>query len=59
MTEGKFRLWAIYDALFGTDIRHGGYTCQSRSYSLKKEETMGGPPFDSDICLNLGDFTGS
>jgi len=41
MTEGKFRLWAIYEALVGTDIRHGGYTCQSRSYSLKKEETMG------------------
>ena len=58
MTEGKFRLWAISDAHVGTDIKHGRYSLSAAIQHSEKGGEDGGPPFDWDICVSLGDFTG-
>ena len=48
----KFKLWAISDAHVGTDIKYGR---ESLAEAILQSENS----FDWDVCLNLGDFSGS
>ena len=48
----KFKLWAISDAHVGTDIKYGR---ESLTEAILQSENS----FDWDVCLNLGDFSGS
>ncbi|HSG35470.1 MAG TPA: metallophosphoesterase, partial [Sphingomonadaceae bacterium] len=52
------RLWAFSDSHVGTDMRHGR---ESLADALRQSESggaEGGPPFDWDLALNLGDMSG-
>ena len=59
MSEDTFKLWAISDAHVGTDIKHGRHSLSEPILQSENGGDDGGPPFDWDICVNLGDFTGS
>ena len=48
----KFKLWAISDAHVGTDIKYGR---ESLAEAVLQSENS----FDWDVCVNLGDFSGS
>ncbi len=54
-----FRLWAMGDAHVGRDIKHGR---ESLADALRQSETgnnEGAPPFDWDIAVNVGDYSGA
>ena len=55
----KFKLWAISDAHVGTDIQHGRKSLSEAILHSENGGDDGGQSFDWDICVNLGDFTGS
>lgn len=60
MTEGKpFRLWGISDAHVGTDLSHGRRSLAESILHSEKGGDEGGPGFEWDIAVNLGDFSGS
>ena len=59
MSEDTFKLWAISDAHVGTDIKHGRHSLSEPILQSENGGDDGGPPFEWDICVNLGDFTGS
>ena len=55
-----FRLWAISDAHVGTDLRH--HQRESLADAIRQSELggdQGGPPFDWDIAVHLGDSSGN
>lgn len=54
----QFRLWAIGDAHVGTDLKHKR---ESLAAAIRQSENggEGGPSFDWDIALNVGDFSGN
>ena len=55
-----FRLWATGCAHVGTDLSEGGR--ESLAEAIRQSEqggSEGGPPFDWDIALHLGDLSGS
>ena len=59
MAVSEFRLWAMGCAHVGSDIREGR---ESLADPLRHSEvggSEGGPPFDWDIAVNLGDFSGT
>ncbi|MEX0762066.1 MAG: metallophosphoesterase [Dehalococcoidia bacterium] len=56
---GTFRLWAISDAHVGTDLKHGRRSLAEAILQAERGGDEGGPPFDWDIAVNLGDFSGS
>lgn len=55
-----FRLWAISDARIGTDLRH--HNRESLAEAIRQSERGGeggGPPFDWDVAVHLGDSSGN
>ena len=57
---GYFRLWATGCAHVGTDLRVSQR--ESLAEAIRQSEhggDEGGPPFDWDIALHLGDLSGS
>ena len=60
MTERRLRLWAMGCSHVGTDLRVGGR--ESLAEAIRQSEeggAEGGPPFEWDIALHLGDLSGS
>jgi len=58
MAEQAFNLWAFGDAHVGTDLRCGR---ESLAEALRMSEAggdEGGPPFDWDIAVDVGDMSG-
>jgi hypothetical protein len=56
----RFRLWAMGCAHVGTDLRVSGR--ESLAEAIRQSERggrEGGPPFEWDIALHLGDLSGS
>lgn len=54
-----FRLWAIGDAHVGTDLRRQR---ESLADAIRQSEfggDQGGPPFDWDIAIHVGDLSGN
>ena len=59
-TGPEFRVWAASCSHVGTDLRVAGR--RSLAEAIRQSEdggTEGGPPFAWDICLHLGDLSGS
>ena len=54
----QFRLWAIGDAHVGTDLRRNRESLADAIRQSEQGGKDGGPPFDWDIALNVGDFSG-
>ncbi|OLO99633.1 hypothetical protein BVU76_24740 [Mycolicibacterium porcinum] len=57
--QDDFRLWAFGDAHVGTDSRFGR---ESLAEAIRQSEfggTQGGPPFDWDIAVDVGDMSGA
>ena len=53
--QGDFRLWAFGDAHVGTDRQSGR---ESLAEAIRQSEfggAQGGPPFDWDIAVDVGD----
>lgn len=60
VSPGKvLRLWAIGDSHVGTDIQRKRESLAEAIRHSEQGGQEGGPPFDWDIALNLGDFSGS
>ena len=60
MVKHSFRLWATGCAHVGTDLRVSGR--ESLTEAIRQSEeggSEGGPAFEWDIALHLGDFSGS
>ena len=60
MGSETFRLWAASDAHVGTDLERGNR--RSLAEAILQSENggdEGGPPFDWDIMLNAGDYSGT
>ncbi|QHE84624.1 metallophosphoesterase [Hydrogenophaga sp. BPS33] len=60
MAEHEFNVWAFGDAHVGTDLRKTGR--RSLAEALAQSEVGGadgGPSFDWDIALNVGDMSGA
>ena len=55
----QFRLWAMGDAHVGTDLRKGRRSLAEAIQQSEQGGKDGGSPFDWDIALNVGDFSGS
>lgn len=54
------RIWAASDPHVGTDLRsHGRETLADSIRDSEQGGKQGGPPFDWDLGLMLGDFSGS
>ena len=53
----RFVVWVMADAHVGTDLRHGRRSLADAI--LQAQGDRGDAPFDWDIALNLGDFSGS
>lgn len=56
----QFRLWATSDAHVGTDLRH--HKRESLAEAIRQSERGGddgGPPFDWDVAVHLGDSSGN
>lgn len=60
MSASKFRLWAMGDAHVGTDLRAGNRRSLADAI-LQSEQggEEGGPSFEWDIALDVGDLSGS
>ena len=54
-----FRLWAIGDAHVGTDLKHGRESLADAIRQSEDGGEDGGPPFEWDLAVLLGDFSGS
>lgn len=60
-SDGKarvFRIWAASDPHVGTDRRRGRETLADSIRDSEEGGKLGGPAFDWDIALMLGDFSG-
>ena len=58
--QRQFRVWAICCAHVGTDLRVAKR--ESLAEAIRQSErggNEGGPPFDWDIAVNLGDLSGN
>ncbi len=58
-TQRQFRLWACGDSHVGTDLRQKR---ESLADAIRQSEfggEQGGPPFDWDIALHVGDLSGN
>jgi hypothetical protein len=59
MTQSTFHLWASGCSHVGTDLRFGR---ESLAEAIRQSEAgggEGGPPFDWDVAVHLGDFSGN
>ncbi|MSU48960.1 MAG: hypothetical protein EXS37_07730 [Opitutus sp.] len=54
-----FRIWATSDPHVGTDQRHSRESLAEAIRDSEEGGKDGGPPFEWDIALMLGDFSGS
>ena len=59
MAVSEFRLWAMGCAHVGSDIREGRESLADPLRHSERGGEEGGPPFDWDIAVNLGDFSGT
>jgi hypothetical protein len=55
----QFRLWATSDPHVGTDLRKGRESIADSLRDSEQGGREGGPAFEWDIALMLGDFSGS
>ena len=58
-TPRTFRIWATSDPHVGTDLRKGRASIRESIEDSEQGGKEGGPAFDWDIALMLGDFSGS
>jgi hypothetical protein len=54
----QFRLWAIGDAHVGTDIKRRRESLADAIRQSEQGGKNGAPPFEWDIAINVGDFSG-
>jgi hypothetical protein len=55
----QFRLWASSCCHVGTDLQHGRESLADAIRQSEQGGAEGGPPFDWDLAVLLGDFSGS
>ncbi len=55
----QFRLWAIGDPHIETDLKHGRESLADAIRQSEQGGKDGAPPFDWDIAINVGDFSGN
>lgn len=55
----QFRLWAVGDAHVGTDIARKRESLADAIRQAEHGGEGGAPPFDWDIAINVGDFSGN
>lgn len=58
MGKGAFNLWAFGDAHVGTDLRYGRSSLAEALRTSEGGGERGGPPFDWDIAIDIGDLSG-
>lgn len=58
-TPRPFRLWAIGDAHVGTDLARKRESLADAIRQSEHGGKDGGPPFEWDTAINVGDFSGS
>ncbi|MFW6457767.1 MAG: metallophosphoesterase [Planctomycetota bacterium] len=58
MVNGEFKVWAFGDAHVGTDLKHGRCSLAEAIRTSEKGGPDGGPPFDWDIAVDVGDMSG-
>ena len=54
-----FNVWAAGDSHVGTDIRRGRRSLAETLQQSERGGEEGGPPFDWDIMIDIGDLSGS
>ncbi len=54
-----FVVWAGGDAHVGTDLRHGRRSLAEAILQAERGGSEGGPPFEWDIMVDVGDMSGS
>lgn len=54
----SLNLWTFSDAHVGTDARHGRQSLRDALRHSEEGGDTGGPPFEWDIALDLGDMSG-
>lgn len=57
--DAAFRLWAMGCSHVGTDLRHGRESLADAIRQSEHGGEQGGPAFDWDVALHLGDLSGS
>jgi len=55
----QFRIWATGDAHVGTDLRNGRRSLAEAILQSERGGEEGGPPFDWDVMLDIGDMSGN
>jgi hypothetical protein len=58
LSPRQFRLWAMGDAHVGTDIERKRESLADAIRQSEQGGKKGAPPFDWDIAINVGDFSG-
>jgi hypothetical protein len=59
MTSTQFRLWAAGCAHVGLDLQRGRESLADAIRQSEQGGDEGGPPFDWDVAVHLGDFAGN
>lgn len=57
--ERPLRLWVFGDAHVGTDLRHGRRSLAEAIEQSQEGGDEGGPPFDWDLAIDVGDMSGA
>lgn len=57
-SEDRRDLWTFSDAHVGTDASHGRRSLADSIRHSERGGDEGGPPFDWDLALDLGDMSG-
>jgi len=55
----QFKLWAMACSQVGTDLRHGRESLAEAIRQADRGGAAGGPSFEWDVALHLGDLSGS
>ena len=58
-SKKEFQLWAFGDEHVGTDIKHGRESLADAITQSEFGGKEGGPPFDWDIAVDVGDMSGA
>lgn len=58
MTAATFKVWAFGDAHVGTDLKRGRESLAEALRTSEASGAEGGPPFDWDIAIDVGDLSG-
>lgn len=58
MGSGTFTLWVFGDAHVGTDLKQGRESLADALRASEQGGKQGGPPFDWDIAVDVGDMSG-